>query len=388
MKKLLGFMVLFISTSSFAVEGYKDIYLDREKTLYIHGITCAPDAKNIKAFRAAIVFSNSKTIEKGTYYYGSAYGNYSYTFSATKNPAILSRGKLKEGQTTKAQMDKNICIIAEIKGLPAPILRSIDTLTLQPNDPTWEKTMVQYAFIAGKPAYAKGVYEDTRTSNKNAVADKKIFDANQQYIKELETIFTKKFNVMSSKLPQKLTDAIKYAQQETGSFEGKKYPHIKEPVVWTPIAKERYNDLSRRRGQRIEWDIIIQKNFDWLFALVGKDNALKSTSDITSSQLNWNGAVLEQIATVQATFDNGKKLALDFLVTTSKVDSDVFATIVDIKKATLLSRTNAIVAYRKEIKPIKAPTEDSLTVYSPTRKTVIFFSDFRAKENGDTYRYQ
>ena len=102
MKRTLGFILFFISTSSFAVvDGYNDIYLDREKTVYIHGITCAPDAKNLRAFKGAIVYSNSKTIEKGTYYYSSAYGKYSATFNTTKNPAILSRGILKEGQTKK-----------------------------------------------------------------------------------------------------------------------------------------------------------------------------------------------------------------------------------------------------------------------------------------------
>ena len=388
MKILLGLVTLFISTSSFAVEGYTDIYLDREKTIYIHGITCAPNANNLKAFKAAVVFTNTESIEKGTYYFDSPYGKYSYTFNTTNNPATLNRGMLRAGQINKSQMEKNVCIVSKIQGLPAPLLRSISRTTLQADDPTWSKKMKQYTFIAGKPAYAKGIYEDTRTANKNSAAAKEIFDANQQYAKGIESLFREKFKKISNKLPQQLTDAIKYAHQETGSFEGKVYPPIKEPAVWTSLAKERYNDMSRQRSQRIEWDVITQKNFDWLFALVGQKNALKSTKLLTPSKLTWNGAILEKTATVEAVFANGKKLELDFLVKSSKVDTDIFATMPDIKKAILLSRTNAVVAYRREITPIKPPTEKSLSVYSPTRKVVIFFSDFRAKKLGDTYRYK
>jgi hypothetical protein len=388
MKKILGLIALSVSAPSFAVEGYKDIYLDREKTVYIHGITCAPDANNLRAFKGSIVYTNTKSIEKGTYYFDSPYGKYSYTFNSTKNPAVLGRGRLTEGQTAKSQMEKNVCIISKIEGLPAPLLKSIDTVILQPDDPDWATKMKQYAFVAGKPAYAKGVYEDTRAASKNAADAKKIYDASQQYIAAIETIFTEKFNRISNELPQKVTDAVQYAHQESGSFEAKVYPGIEEPAVWTAVAKERYNDLVRQRGQRIEWDQIMQQNFDWLFGLVGEDNNLESTALLAPSKLKWNGAVLEQLATVQAVFSNGKKLELDFLITSSKVDTDIFASMADIEKAILLSQTSAIVANRREIKPIKPPTEDSLSVYSPTRKVVVFFSDFRADKLAGSYRYK
>jgi hypothetical protein len=48
-------------------------------------------------------------------------------------------------------------------------------------------------------------------------------------------------------------------------WQTKTYPTIEEPAVWTPTAKERYNDLSRQRTQTIAWDKVIQENFDWFF---------------------------------------------------------------------------------------------------------------------------
>lgn len=49
------------------------------------------------------------------------------------------------------------------------------------------------------------------------------------------------------------------------SINNKVSPVIKEPLVWTPTAKERYETQQRQLSQKKTWDIIIQENFDWLF---------------------------------------------------------------------------------------------------------------------------
>ena len=85
---------------------------------------------------------------------------------------------------------------------------------------------------------------------------------------------------------------------------------------------------------------------------------------------------------------NGKSLELDFLVKSEKVEPSVFHSMKKIKTQAELIRNNPIASAKKAREPIKLPKAGSLTVYSPTEKTVIFFSPFREKSYGDTYRYQ
>ena len=234
----------------------------------------------------------------------------------------------------------------------------------------------------------KGVFQDTRTTANNDKADKEIFDANQKYLKKIENIFSKEYKKIARNLPKKLKAAIKYARKTDGSLMGKTYSPIKEPTVWTPTAKERYNDLSRQRTQKMAWDKVIQENFDWFFALVGKDNKLITTRLISKTKPQWKERTLEQIATVQAKFKDGKSLELDFLITSSKVDHEIFDTMEIIKKKSHLVRNNPIASSKTPRSPVKLPTAKSIDVYTPTEKEVIFFSPFRSKAIGDTYRYK
>jgi hypothetical protein len=45
-------------------------------------------------------------------------------------------------------------------------MNSLKQTTLTPNDPNWDKTMIQYGSVAGRPAFASGVYEDPRSTAK------------------------------------------------------------------------------------------------------------------------------------------------------------------------------------------------------------------------------
>ena len=388
MKRIIAVLSLFASSATYAVEGYEDIYIDREQDIIIHGIACGTDVNSLSSFKPSYVFTNTDTISKGTYYYNSPYGNYSLTFNTTENSAVMARGLLKNGQTTKEHMDKNICIVSNIEGLPGAISKNLNKLTLKANDPNWDKVMTQYTFVSGKPAYGEGVFQDNRTTAEIDKADKAIFDANQVYLKEIESIFSEKYKRIALTLPNKLEAAIKYAYETDGFLAEKTYPTIEEPAVWTPTAKERYNDLSRQRTQTIAWDKVIQENFDWFFSLVGKHSELETTQLISETKPQWNGHALEQVATVQATFKDGKSLELDFLITSSKVDSEIFDTIEIIKQKSNLVRNNPIASAKTPRSPVKLPTAEDIDVYTPTEKEVIFFSLFRNKSLGDTYRYK
>jgi len=381
---------LLFSQLALAVDGYKDIYLDRERPVNIHSIFCGPNLKNLRALKPAYVYTNSEHIEEGTYHYTSRYGNFSYTFKALEGQQpsqILARGLLKAGETNKNKMVKELCIVGKINGLPAQLSKNINKVTLSVNDPEWDLVMVKYAMF-GKPAFGEGVYKDQRTIAKHDEHDQKVYVANQAYLANLEQQFEKQFNQIVNQFPKKLEDAIKYAHQEDGFLKTKTYSIIKEPNVWTPIAKERFDTQQRQLGQKKDWDIIIQKNFDWFFDLTGKDNSLISTQLLSPSEMRWVKGSLQKLATVSATFSNGNILELDFLVTSKNVSQGYFETLEEIKHQAMLVRNSPIAQSREPRKPVALPKDNILTVYTPTEKTVIFFSSFREKALGDTYRYQ
>lgn len=382
--------LLLVSPSLFAVEGYKDIYLDREQPVNIHSIFCGPNLKNLQALKPAYIYTNSEHIKKGTYYFSSAYGDFSYTFNTIdgQDPTqILARGLLTGGKTQKSDMKKEICIVGKLAGLPNALAKNIGKVTLSVEGPEWDQTMVKYKMF-GKPAFGEGVYQDQRTTAKHDALDQKVFAANQAYLAETEKLFQIEFDKITAQFPDKLTKAIKYAHQVDGFLKTKVYPVIKEPTVWTPISKERYNDQQRLLAQEKDWDIIIQKNFDWFFALVGKDNLLETTQIIAGPAATWNGQQLQQLTTVTATFADGKTLELDFLVNSAKITSSVFDTMPEIKKQANLIRNNPIASSKKPRDPVTLPAAGSLTVYTPTEKMVIFFSPFRDKDLGENYRYR
>ena len=245
------------------------------------------------------------------------------------------------------------------------------------DDPEWNQTMSKYGMF-GKPAFGKGVYKDQRTASHHDAHDQKVFRANQAHLDVLAKQFTKEYKRITRKLPRELKDAVKYANQEDGFLKTKTYPEIKEPTVWTPISKERYNDQMRQRAQEKSWDVVIQDNFDWLFALVGKDNKLKKSEVKVIAEPKWHDQTLKQTATVNATFADGKTLSLDFVIKSEKVDRQLFESLDDIKKASHLMRNSPVARSKEPRAPIELPKKGSLKVYSPTEKVNIFFSPFRS----------
>lgn len=388
MKLTIALTLLLMITNTFSVEGYKDIYLDREQTIRAHSIFCGKNFNNLRGLKPTYVYTNTDNIEKGTYYFTSAYGDFSYTFNEVpgKDPKmILARGLLSGGKTQKKDMVQELCIVGKVKGLPKLLLSKIDVITLEVEDPKWDQMMKQLGMF-GKPAFAKGLYKDQRTGSKLDAHDQKVFDANQAYLKQLEVYFAKKVLTISKNLPKKLKNAIRYAHQEDGFLQTKKYPVIKKPSVWTATSEKRYEDKVRKQVNEKAWDKVIQENFDWLFKLTGKSNALKSTQIHKIGKVEWNARALQQIVTVSATFENGKSLELDFYVRSSKIKVDLFDTLELIKKKSEASRVTLIASARKVRKTIALPKKRDVKAYDPTSKVNIFFSDFRAKKRGDTYR--
>ncbi|MEH6445687.1 MAG: hypothetical protein V7784_17465 [Oceanospirillaceae bacterium] len=158
MKKLIGILALTTSMSAIAVEGYQDIYLDKKADIIVHGVMCGDDLNNLNKLKPSNVFTNTPEIEKGTYYYKSAYGEYSLTFNNSDNKAIMVRGLLKGGKTSKNDMDKKLCIVKNVEGLPEALSGYLKKVTIKANDKNREQTMKNYELVAGKPAYAKGEY--------------------------------------------------------------------------------------------------------------------------------------------------------------------------------------------------------------------------------------
>jgi len=385
-KMAVGSVLMVISTQAFAVEGYKDIYLDREAPINIHSIYCGKDLKNLRALKGGYVYTNTQHIEKGTYYFTSQYGEFSYTFnpiSGQDSSKILARGLLSAGKMNKNDMQKEVCIVGKIAGLPKVLLDGIHTKTMRVEDPEWDVTMTKYGFF-GKPAFGKGVYKDSRTLAKYDDHDQKIYDANQAYIQKVEALFAENFEALASGLPKRFEDAVKYAYQEDGFLAHKKYPTVKEPTVWTAAAKKRYDVQMHHLTQGVAYDKIIQANFDWFFNLTGKGNALTSSWVLKRSELTWNGQIIEQTATIRASFADGKSLDLDFIIKSEKLSTSVFATLAEVKKASFAKRNSIIMGANKPIKPITPPAQ--LQVYSSAEKKVLFFSPFRSGR--DHYTFQ
>ncbi|MFT7560502.1 MAG: hypothetical protein ACI93R_002422 [Flavobacteriales bacterium] len=282
-------------------------------------------------------------------------------------------------------MIKEFCIVGQIAGIPQQLAKNIGTTTLSAEDPQWDVTMVKLAMF-GKPAFGEGVFTDQRTTGKHDAKNAAVNDANKAYIAKAKQLFDSKFKEISASLPQRLEDGIKYAYQEDGFIEKKTYPVIKEPTVWTAISKERYNDQQRQRTQKIAWDQIIQKNFDWFFALTTKDNELQSVKLSKLSSASLNGRVIEQVSTITALFDDDRTLELDFLIRSKELPREVFASLEEIKREADSVRGSAIAGSRETRTPIDPPND--LDVYSSAEKTVLFFTPFREKALGDTYRYQ
>lgn len=164
MKKSVLIVFVFLYTSVFAVEGYKDIYIKSNINIYVHTIYCAKNLLNISALRPSIVYTNTKSIEDGTYYISSNAGEYSSTFKKIKGKpdSIRIRGILTKGQTSKNQMNKSICLVEKNTQLPKNLNARIVRDLIKSNDTAWKQKIQKYTNFYGKPAYAKGKYLSKR----------------------------------------------------------------------------------------------------------------------------------------------------------------------------------------------------------------------------------
>ena len=370
MKRALIGLFLLVSIHVFAVEGYNDIYLDREQDLYIQGISCG-DLSQPRTLKSSVVYSNNKNIATGTYYYSSKYGNFSYTFAPLEGQPsqVMKRGLLKEGQTDKSQMVIDLCLVGPLKGLPTAITKNLQLIKLSVDDPNWSKTMDQYSMLTGRPAFSLDQYEDPRAVKRHIEHDQKVFDANQAYLAALVTQFNDDFvNNILPELPRKLDDAIKYANQEDGFVATKVYPVVEKPSVWTPTSERRYNDQLRQLAQMHEWDKVIQANFDCLFNLTGLNNSLVTTRVESEPSPKWVEQTLHRTATVFGVFENGKTLALEFTVKSSKVDAQLFDNLDQIQAKSEINRQSMIVGKKEPRVIVAVPKEGALTVYNQTEK--------------------
>ena len=160
MKKSVLMASVLLYTSVFAVEGYKDIYIESNKDIYVHTIYCAKNLNSLAKLKPSVVYTNTENIEKGTYYIGSAYGNYSTTFNKIKGQSnsLRVRGTLTKGQTLNSQMKQEICLVDSSPKFPKALNRKIKKDIVKSDDSSWNRKMKKYTNYFGKPASARGEY--------------------------------------------------------------------------------------------------------------------------------------------------------------------------------------------------------------------------------------
>lgn len=158
MKSFIGILALTSSMSAMALEGYDDINLDKKKDLIVHSIMCSKDLKDLNQLKPVVIFTNTPTIERGTYYFKSAFGDYSASFSPTQNDSIKKLDLLQNGKTLKKDVETRFCIV-DVKGLESELPRAltfrIKQDTVKADDKNWESLMKNYEFSAGKPVFGK-----------------------------------------------------------------------------------------------------------------------------------------------------------------------------------------------------------------------------------------
>jgi len=165
MKKSLLVVLVCLYTSVFAVEGYKDIYIQSNKDIYLHTIYCGKDLNKLSRLRPSVVYTNTKGIEDGTYYIKEARGTeYSTTFNHVpgQSNSVRVRGILTNGKTSKDQMDKQLCLVEKNPALPKSLNGKIATDIIKKDDTSWNKKMKRFTNYFGKPAYAEGKYLSQR----------------------------------------------------------------------------------------------------------------------------------------------------------------------------------------------------------------------------------
>ncbi|MCV2403260.1 hypothetical protein OFY17_10250 [Marinomonas sp. C2222] len=158
MKKLIGILVGMFSVSAVAVEGYKDIYLNKAEDIIVHGIFCGADINQLNRFKPSVVYTNTAEIEKGTYYFRSPYGDYSFTFNSTQNDLVMVRGLSQGGASSIEDMKQEFCIVKYDERLPSGVKQYVNQKVIKENAPDKTKVLEQYELVSGKPAVGKGKY--------------------------------------------------------------------------------------------------------------------------------------------------------------------------------------------------------------------------------------
>lgn len=140
-----------VSSQAQTIAGYKDILIDRDQKIIVHGIICGK-IDNIYSMKPAFVYTNTADIEAGTYFFDSAYGKFSYTLKYLRpGKPIVKRGLLKNGETNRSKMAQDVCLLKPMEGLPAAVAKLLSQQVLESNDPNWEATMKKLAVVAGRP---------------------------------------------------------------------------------------------------------------------------------------------------------------------------------------------------------------------------------------------
>jgi hypothetical protein len=148
-----------VACHSQSVDGHKDIYINSDEDIIVHHIICG-DLNKMNNLKQITVFTNSEQIEEGSYFFNSAFGEFSYTFKQLEaGSPIMERSMLRGVETDSSKAAKDMCAVKLDERLPKRVGKYLSTELLPANAPRWEEAMNRLAAEAGRPALSKGVYK-------------------------------------------------------------------------------------------------------------------------------------------------------------------------------------------------------------------------------------
>ena len=362
-----------------------DQFIDRNQTLYAHHIFCG-NPNSLATLKPAFIFNNSSEIQAGIYSFNSAFGQFSYYLSDSSAGNHIKQRALYSGQSNAASQQDN-CIVKADDSLPAAMNQQLKTVTIDANDDAnYSKQLEQYAMLAGRPAFGPGQFSEPKADAKLVEYDKAFHNNNQQILAAIQQLFATDSAQYQQQLADKFAQALAYAKQEDGSVNNKQYPKIEEPAVWTAISKQRYEDQLFRQNNEIDYDQLMQQNYDWLFSKVGRDSQLLKSTISHISQPIWQDNQLQQTITLQSQFDNGSLLSLDFIIKSQTVNAALFESLETISNKAANKRKSLDIQRNEPRKLLLGYSE--LDVYVPYAEVNLFFSQFRADEQLWTFSSQ
>jgi len=139
-------------TGLFASSG-KDISVDTNKDLYVHSIYCG-DVSKMYTMKPAIIYTNTKEIENGTYYFKGNDLKVTMKYEEVKgfSKVVMSRTmSFKRTPSSKPYVRTDVCMIKKSKLLSKRYNSAIDVDFMKAGDTAARKDLSRYFSYFGEP---------------------------------------------------------------------------------------------------------------------------------------------------------------------------------------------------------------------------------------------